>query len=158
MLLLQSVEEKGVYAVSSKCLKEVRPTPLPQDSSPSRSRQNTLVAFKCLYYRWTKRGETSLPTLYLMKDLLVRSEDLSAFADVSLHRNQSMAHSRAIMEEKTSPGGNGVAGSRWGELLLSGSRTVVLSSGRRDKTGGAGTWMLRRTEGPGPQLHSYTHA
>lgn len=76
-----------------------------------------------------------------MKDLLVRSEDLGAFADVSLHRNQSMAHSRAIMEKKTSPGSHGVAGSQWGELLLSCSRTVV-----RKKEQDRGRWDLDAEE------------
>lgn len=72
---------------------------------------------------------------------------------MSLHRNQSMAHRRAVREEKTSPAGSRVAGTQWEELMLSVWRTVVLSSGAGDKAGGTGTRMMMRTEGPGPQLH-----
>lgn len=36
---------------------------------------------------------------------------------MSLQRNQSMAHRRAVGEGETS-GGNGVAGIQWGQLVL----------------------------------------
>lgn len=75
------------------------------------------------------------------------------FADMSPHRNQSMAHRGAIGEQKKSPGGNGVAGIQWGQLVLAMWRTLSLSSGGRNKAGGTGTLMMRRTEGLGVELH-----
>lgn len=72
---------------------------------------------------------------------------------MSPHRNQSMAHRGAIGEQKKSPGGNGVAGIQWGQLVLAMWRTLSLSSGGRNKAGGTGTLMMRRTEGLGVELH-----
>lgn len=73
------------------------------------------------------------------------------FADMSPHRNQSMAHRGAIGEEKTSPGGSGVAGIQWGSSACH-VENCVPSLRRQGQ--GWGNWGLDdEAEELGAELH-----